>query len=191
MLNRHCGERNEILLLSEVARAVGRAGLAMTGGDMCHVVDAQLATVNCVLLDSVEFLVWMILLGMVAFYLGIDIPRQRLLHRAIERSGVDQIELLSAAGTFLAALCALISMYAFVFDEDLRQGWDVIVGSAWMLGIIMLISAGLIGRWRFRSTVRGTLRAQPASASPHELRAGLAVPRLVAQPSDNGTVCPA
>jgi hypothetical protein len=152
MLNKHHAERNEVPLLSRVARMMGRAGLAMTGAMCATFVAAQLARVNGELFDSVGFIALMVLLGMLAFYLGIDIPRQRPPHRAIERTRIGQIEFLSAIGTFLAAFCSLISVYAFVFDGDLRGAWGEIIGSSWMLGIIMLISAGVIARWYPRPT---------------------------------------
>jgi peptidoglycan/LPS O-acetylase OafA/YrhL len=161
MLNKHHAERNEVPTFSRVARVMARAGLAMTGAICATFVGAQLANVNQDLFDSAGFIAFMILLGMLAFYLGIDIPREGPPHRAIERTRTGRIEFLSAIGTFLAAFCALISVYAFVFDEDLRGGPGEIIGAAWMLGIIMLISAGVIGRSRpaRKTATRGACRA--------------------------------
>ena len=67
--------------------------------------------------NSAPFIASMVLFGMVGFYLGIDIPRLRL--ATSMRPRVDPVELLSATGTFLAAVAALISVYGFVFDEVL------------------------------------------------------------------------
>ena len=49
---------------------------------------------------------------------------------------------------FLAAIAALISVYAFVFDETLRHSFEYMVASWWMIGVVLQIGAGLIGRIR-------------------------------------------
>jgi hypothetical protein len=133
---------HEMLLISRVAHVVERTGLAMAGA-MCGTFVAALQTsVDAELFDSAGFIVAMVLLGAIGFYLGIDIPRPRV------RGRVDPVELASATGTFLAAVAALVSVYAFVFDEIPRRGWDFTFVSWWMLGVAMQIGAGLIGRLR-------------------------------------------
>jgi len=131
-----------MLLIGRVAHVVERTGLAMSGA-MCGTFVAALQTsANAELFDSTGFIVSMVLLGAIGFYLGIDIPRPRM------RPRVDLAELLSATGTFLAAVAALISVYAFVFDQIPRRAWDFTIVSWWMLGVAMQIGAGLIGRLR-------------------------------------------
>ena len=133
---------DDVVLISRVAHVVERTGLAMSGA-MCGTFVAALQTsANAELFDSVGFIVSMVLLGAIAFYLGIDIPRLRM------RPRVDLVELWSATGTFLAAVAALISVYAFVFDQIPRRAWDFTIVSWWMLGVAMQIGAGLIGRLR-------------------------------------------
>jgi hypothetical protein len=133
---------DDVLLISRVAHAVERTGLAMSGA-MCGTFVAALQTsANAELFDSAGFIVSMVLLGAIAFYLGIDIPRLRM------RPRVDLVELLSATGIFLAAVAALISVYAFVFDQIPQRAWDFTIVSWWMLGVAMQIGAGLIGRLR-------------------------------------------
>jgi hypothetical protein len=61
---------------------------------------------------------------------------------------VDPVELLSATGTFLAAVAALVSVYAIVLDEVPQRVWEFVVGSWWLLGVLMQIGAGLISRLR-------------------------------------------
>jgi hypothetical protein len=102
------------------------------------------------LFDSAGFIASMVLGGMIGFYLGIDIPglRSSPVAPAAVLVKPDPVELLSAAGTFLAAIAALISVYAFVFDEMPQRAWDLVFGSGWLLGIAMLVSAGLLGRLR-------------------------------------------
>jgi len=88
----------------------------------------------------------MVLVGMIGFYLGIDIPRFRVARSAIERPRVDPVDLLSTTGTFLATIAALISVYAFVFDEAPQRAWEYTVASWWVLGVALQMSAGLMGR---------------------------------------------
>ena len=133
---------HEMLLISRAAHVVERTGLAMAGA-MCGTFVAALQTsADAELFDSVGFIVSMVLIGAIGFYLGIDIPRLRV------RGRLDPVELASATGTFLAAVAALISVYAFVFDEIPRHAWDFTFISWWMLGVALQIGAGLIGRLR-------------------------------------------
>jgi hypothetical protein len=133
---------HDMLLISRLAHVIERTGLAMAGA-MCGTFVAALQTrVNPALFDSVGFILLMVLIGAIGFYLGIDIPRLRMQPR------VDPVELMSATGTFLAAVAALISVHAFVFDEIPRRAWDFTVVSWWMLGVTMQIGAGAIARLR-------------------------------------------
>ena len=140
----------EALLISRAAHVVGRTGLAMSGAMCGTFVAALLSRAGTELFDSAGFVASMVLAGMVGFYLGVDIPRLRSspVHPAAVLARPDPVELLSAAGTFLAAIAALISVYAFVFDETPQRAWDFTFGSWWLLGIAMQVSAGLLGRLR-------------------------------------------
>jgi hypothetical protein len=134
---------DDVILITEVAHVVGRAGLAMAGAMCGTFVAAGLTRVNAAWFDTVPFIAAMVLFGLVGFYLGIDIPRLRLATSA--RPRVDPVELLSATGTFLAAVAALISVYSFIFDEVLG-GFEYMVGSWWILGVAMQVGAGVAGR---------------------------------------------
>jgi hypothetical protein len=113
-------------------------------GAMCGTfVAAGLTKANAAWFDSAPFIAAMVLFGVFGFYLGIDIPRLRLTTNS--RPRVDPVELLSATGTFLGAVAALISVYSFVFDEALG-GFEYMVASWWMLGVAMQIGAGVAGR---------------------------------------------
>lgn len=111
---------------------------------------ALLSRVGSDLFDSAGFIASMVFGGMIGFYLGIDIPRLRSspVNPAAVLAKPDPVEWLSGAGTFLAAIAALISVYAFVFDEMPQRAWDFTFGSWWLLGIAMQVSAGLLGRLR-------------------------------------------
>src|SRR5215813_2842642 len=110
---------DDVILISAVAHVIGRAGLAMAGAMCGTFVAAGLTRANAVWFDSAPFIAAMVLFCMVGFYLGIDIPRLRITTRV--RPRVDPVELLSATGTFLAAIAALISVYSFVFDETMGR----------------------------------------------------------------------
>jgi hypothetical protein len=139
-------------LVSRVAHVVGRIGLAMSGAMCGTFVAAYLARTRIDPFDSIGFIAAMILIGMIGFYLGIDIPGLRAPHI---RPGMkppmprwDTVELLSATGTFLAAVAALTSVYAIVFDEAPQGVWEFTIGCWWLFGVVMQIGAGAIGRLR-------------------------------------------
>jgi hypothetical protein len=137
----------DYVLISRLAHVIERSGLAMAGAMCGTFVAAQMSKVNVVPFDSGGFIALMVLAGIIGFYLGIDIPRLTV-RQVSEREGVDAVELLSAAGTFLATVAALVSVYALVFDEAPQRAWEFVVTSWWLGGVTMQISAGFIGRQR-------------------------------------------
>jgi hypothetical protein len=143
----------DYLLISRAAHVIERSGLAMAGAMCGTFVAAQMSKVNVALFGSIGFAVWMVLIGMVGFYLGIDTPRPPEVAGA--RLRTDPVEWLSAAGTFLAAVAALVSVYGIVLDEVPQRFWEFVFGSWWTLGITMQIGAGLIARLRPAIRVRG------------------------------------
>jgi hypothetical protein len=140
---------DDVLLIAQIVQVTGRLGLSMAGAMCGTFVAAQLTMTNA------EFAL-MVLVGILGFYLGIDLPRLRssLAEPELDRQSIDSIELLSKIGTFLAAIAALISVYAFVFDETLRRSFEYTVASWWMIGVVLQIGAGLIGRIRLARTAR-------------------------------------
>ncbi len=143
---------DDVLLIAQIVQVTGRLGLSMAGAMCGTFVAAQLTMTNAELFDSAGFIALMVLVGI----LGIDLPRLRssLAEPELDRQRIDSIELLSKIGTFLATIAALISVYAFVFDETLRRSFEYIVASWWMIGVVLQISAGLIGRIRLARTTR-------------------------------------
>src|SRR4051812_16970458 len=85
-------------LMGRVTHVVGRTGLAMSGAMGGTFVAAYLARTGIEPLLSVGFIASMILIGMIGFYLGIDIPRMRAPGIAAAVNGlhrnVEAIELL-------------------------------------------------------------------------------------------------
>jgi hypothetical protein len=58
------------------------------------------------------------------------------------------VELLSAAGTFLAAVAAVVSVSSIVLDETARPSTAVLIIFAWVIGATMQIAAGISARMR-------------------------------------------
>jgi hypothetical protein len=58
----------------------------------------------------------------------------------------DIVELLSAAGTFLAAVAAVVSVSSIVLDETARASTALLICLSWAIGATMQIAAGLIAR---------------------------------------------
>jgi hypothetical protein len=142
---RHIKSDDQFLIIRAV-HVIERSGLAMAGAMCGTFVAAQLSKTEVSLFDSLGFITAMVLIGAVGFYLGIDIPRRRSVIGA--RAKIDPVELLSAAGTFLAAIAALISVYSLVFDELPPRFWQEVIASWWVLGAILQTGAGSLGRLR-------------------------------------------
>jgi hypothetical protein len=147
---------DDALLIAQIVQVTGRLGLSMAGAMCGTFVAAQLTMTNAELFDSAGFIALMVLVGVLGLYLGIDLPRLHasLIEPELDRQSVDSIELLSKIGTFLAAIAALISVYAFVFDQTLQRSFEYMIASWWMIGVILQIGAGLIGRIRLARTAR-------------------------------------
>ncbi len=148
-MSRKNAAMQDYLLISRVAHVIERSGLAMAGAMCGTFVGAQLAKADVAPFESVGFIASMILIGMIAFYVGIDVPREAT-RAGSERQGVDAVEMLSAAGTFLATVAALLSVFSIVFDEAPQRLWEFVVGSWWLGGVTMQVAAGSIGRLRQR-----------------------------------------
>ena len=156
MSNHRPAKVDDVLLIVQIVQVTGRLGLSMAGAMCGTFVAAQLTVTDAELFDSAGFIAVMVLVGILGFYLGIDLPHMRasLTEPELDRQRVDSIELLSKIGTFLAAIAALISVYAFVFDEPPRRSFEYMIASWWMIGVILQIGAGLIGRIRLARTAR-------------------------------------
>jgi len=142
---------------SRLAHVVGRIGLSMSGAVCGTFVAAYMARTDINMFGYDGFVALMILAGIAGFYLGIDIPEKA--HRpgvaADFGFSVDPVELLSATGTFLAAIAALFSVYAIVFDDLSQRVWEFVVGSWWLFGVVMQIGAGAAARLRFAGKTVG------------------------------------
>lgn len=138
---------------SRCAHVIERLGLSMAGASCGLFVAAHVSSAGIELLGSVTTSLTLMILGAIGFYLGIDVPPHRASGSAPARiSGEEQptdpVELLSAAGTFLAAAAAFISVYSIVADADATPLVTMLLTFGWLLGVLMQIVAGATARVR-------------------------------------------
>lgn len=140
--------------LSRWAHVLERTGLALAGGSCGLFVAAHVGRADIDMLGSVAAVLAMMLYGGAGFYLGIDLPpippdhRMHLPLRHGLGSKADIVELLSAAGTFLAAVAAVVAVVSLVLGETAHPGAAVLISCIWAIGATMQIAAGIIARNR-------------------------------------------
>jgi hypothetical protein len=133
-----------------IAHVLERIGLAMVGAASGLFVAAHVGS-SISALTSQVFLLIMMVGGAIGFYLGIDTPPlQEPKGDAAGGAGskVDTADLLSAVGTFLAALTAFASVSVILLREDLHVFGTMLVMLGWVVGVMMQIIAGAIARTR-------------------------------------------
>ena len=132
------------------AHVLERIGLAMVGAASGLFVGAHVGS-SIAALTSQAFLLIMMIGGAVGFYLGIDTPPLRETKgEPTDGAGtkVDSADLLSAIGTFLAALTAFASVSLIVLRQDLHVFGTMLIMLGWVVGVMMQIIAGAIARTR-------------------------------------------
>jgi hypothetical protein len=140
--------------ISRWAHLLERTGLALTGASCGLFVAAHVGRANIDLIGSAATVLAMMIYGAVGFYLGIDLPpappdhRMHLPLRHGIGSRADAVELLSAAGTFLAAVAAVISVSSIVLDETANAGTALLISFGWFIGTTLQIAAGIVARTR-------------------------------------------
>ena len=136
------------------AHVLERSGLAMAGAAAGLFVAAHVGS-SITALTSQGFLLVMMIVGAVGFYLGIDTPQVPFKEpHEVGAEGVsaeiDTAELLSALGTFLAALTAFVSVGVILLRADPHLSLTWVVMAGWLAGVTMQIVAGAIARLRAR-----------------------------------------
>ena len=128
------------------AHVLERIGLAMAGASCGLFVSAHVgSTISA--LTSQGFLLIMMIVGAIAFYLGIDTP-QLAFHSEDGDVSVDAAEFMSAVGTFLASLTAFASVGIIILREEPHIAWTWLIMAGWVLGISMQIVSGAKARLR-------------------------------------------
>jgi hypothetical protein len=140
--------------ISKWAHILERTGLALTGAACGLFVAAHVGRTDIDLIGSAAAVLAVTLFGAAGFYLGIDlppVPPDHRMHLPLRRglgSSWDAVELLSAAGTFLAAVAAVVSVTSIILDETARPATALLISFAWAAGTTMQIVAGIIARTR-------------------------------------------
>jgi hypothetical protein len=135
------------------AHVLERSGLAMAGAASGLFVSALVGPATAAL-NSQGFILLMMIGGAVGFYLGIDTPQLSFNAqdgapaRTSPLARVDTAELLSAVGTFCAALSAFASVGIIVLRHDPHFNWTALIMVGWVVGVVMQIVAGAIARMR-------------------------------------------
>jgi hypothetical protein len=129
-----------------------RIGLALTGGACGLFVAAHVGRADIDLIGSAAVVFAMMIYGAAGFYLGIDLPHlppDHQMHLPLRHglgTKADAIELLSAAGTFLAAVAAAVSVSSIILDEIAHPAGALLIWVAWTIGATLQIAAGVIAR---------------------------------------------
>jgi hypothetical protein len=129
-----------------------RIGLALTGASCSLFVAAHVGRADIDLIGSTAAVFSMMIYGAIGFYLGIDLPHappDHHMHLPLRHglgTKADAVELLSAAGTFLAAMAAVISVSSIVLDETANATSALLICLAWAVGATLQIAAGVIAR---------------------------------------------
>jgi hypothetical protein len=136
-----------------LAHLFERAGLALVGAAAGLFVGIQTGA-SLPPLTNPTFLLVVTIVGAIGFYLGIDTPPHRFQGITINLPGnrldgrIDVSELLTAIGTFLAALAAFISVALIVLVLDMAQAAATALLATWGLGALIQVVAGTVARWR-------------------------------------------
>jgi hypothetical protein len=129
-----------------------RTGLALAGASCALFVAAYVGRSEVELIASTTTVLATVAYGAIGFYLGIDLPhappdhRMHLPLRPDWGTRADAVELLSAAGTFLAAAAAIVSVSNIILDEVAGAGSAILIWWCWAVGATMQIAAGVIAR---------------------------------------------
>ena len=134
--------------LSRSAHVIARIGLALTGA-ACGLFVAEVSA-RIDLVGSVEAMLAMMLYGAAGFYLGIDLPHAPPDHH----TSADMLELLTAAGIFLTAVAAVVSISSIVLGETVEASTAGIICLSWAIGATMQIAAGVIARIKLARAVK-------------------------------------
>jgi len=136
-----------------LAHLFERAGLALVGAAAGLFVGIQTGA-SIPAFTNTTFLLVMTIVGAIGFYLGIDTPAHRFQGVPVDLPGrrfdgkIDASELLTAVGTFLAALATFISVALIVLVLDTAQASAAALLAVWSVGALMQVAAGTIARWR-------------------------------------------
>ena len=144
--------------LNGFAQVMERIGFAIVGALCGLFVAAMIAKADIEKINSLGALFFAMLYGSLGFYLGTNIPSLSSSHTFSNTGSgpkTNPIALASAAGTFVAAVAALVSVYMIIFDETPPVIWNVGIGFGWMLGVLLQLAAGTAARLGWYTSATG------------------------------------
>lgn len=97
---------------------------------------------------------WIVLItmlyGALSYYVGIDlsrsVARKSISSNSEEWNGSEPAEIMSAAGTFGAAIAATLSVSILVLDQNPANGLITFVAGCWVVGSSLQVAAGMMAR---------------------------------------------
>ncbi len=136
--------------LIKLAHLIERIGLAAVGASCGLYVGATLLRQKDGLFESGWIVLLTMLYGALSYYVGIDLSRSAA-RRSIssiseEWNGFEAAEVMSAAGTFGAAIAATLSVSILVLDQTLPNGLIGFVAGCWVVGSSLQVAAGTMAR---------------------------------------------
>jgi len=136
--------------LIKSAHLLERVGLAAVGGSCGLYVSAILLRHESGLFESGWIVLLAMLYGALSYYVGIDLAgnKARKSNPGIseEWDSSDAPEIISAAGTFGAAIAAALSVSIIVLDQNVPGGVIAIVAGCWFVGSSLQVVAGTMAR---------------------------------------------
>jgi hypothetical protein len=137
---------------NQLAHTIESIGLAMLGALCGLFVAALIAKANIEAINSIGALFAAILYTSVGFYVSINATASPTNAAGMAmRDWSHPVKLIRAIGILLAAVAAVISVSAIIFDAGLQIAWIALVGTTWFIGATMQLAAGFLARG-FRST---------------------------------------
>ncbi|SFP28552.1 hypothetical protein SAMN05216330_106271 [Bradyrhizobium sp. Ghvi] len=126
-----------------------RIGLAAVGASCGLYVGATLLRQKDGLFESGWIVLITMLYGALSYYVGIDLSGsvgRRQSSISEEWSGSEPAEIMSAAGTFGAAIAATLSVSILVLDQNLSNAMTGFVAGCWAVGSSLQVAAGTMAR---------------------------------------------
>ncbi|MBB4261252.1 MULTISPECIES: hypothetical protein [unclassified Bradyrhizobium] len=136
--------------LIKSAHLLERIGLAAVGASCGLYVGATLLRQKGGMFESGWIVLITMLYGALSYYVGIDlsgnVARRATSNISEEWNGSEPAELMSAAGTFSAAIAATLSVSILVLDQNLPNGLIGFVAGCWVVGSSLQVAAGAMTR---------------------------------------------
>jgi hypothetical protein len=136
--------------LIKSAHVLERIGLAAVGASCGLYVGATLLRQKDGLFESSWIVLITMLYGALSYYVGIDlsgnIARRPKSSISEEWNGSEPAEIMSAAGTFGAAIAASLSVSILVLDQNLSNALTGFVAGCWAVGSSLQVAAGTMAR---------------------------------------------